>query len=207
MVDPITLLAFVPAALALNLTPGPDMMFCLGQGLRAGPRAAIAGSGGVAVGGMVHVALAGLGLGALIAAHPWAFDVIRWIGVVYLVYLAIGAFRPPPPAGPTGPGLSVARAFGTGLLINLTNPKVILFVLAFVPQFIRPEAGNVFAQFLICGAVIGVGGFIINGAVGAFAGRFGRALATGGRAARVTGWISGGIFLGLAARLAVLERT
>lgn len=207
MVDPITLLAFVPAALALNLTPGPDMMFCLGQGLRAGPRAAFAASGGVAIGGMVHVALAGLGLGALIAAHPWAFDVIRWIGVAYLLYLAAGAFRPLPPAGPTGPGLSVGRAFGTGFAINMTNPKVILFVLAFVPQFIRPETGNVLGQFMIFGAVIGFGGFFLNGAVGAFAGHFGRAFATGGRSARVTSWISGGIFLGLAARLAVLERT
>ena len=207
MVEPITLLAFVPAALALNLTPGPDMMFCLGQGLRAGPRTAITASGGIAVGGMVHVALAGLGLGAVIAAHPWAFDVIRWIGVAYLVYLAIGAFRPQPPQGAKGPGLSLTRAFGTGFLVNLTNPKVILFVLAFVPQFIRPEMGNVFGQFMLFGAVIAFGGFIINGGVGAFAGRFGRALTTNGRNSRILSRISGGIFLALAARLAVLERT
>ncbi|MCX7558786.1 LysE family translocator [Sulfitobacter sp. F26204] len=206
MVDPITLLTFVPAALALNFTPGPDMMFCLGQGLRSGPRAAIAGSGGVAVGGMVHVALAGLGLGAVMATHPWAFDVIRWFGVAYLVYLAVGALRALPPTGPTAPGLPVMRAFGSGLVINLTNPKVILFVLAFVPQFIQPEAGNVLGQFLLFGVVIGLGGFIVNGAVGAYAGRFGPTLTKNRRMGRVMSRISGGIFLALAARLAVLER-
>lgn len=204
MVDPITLLAFVPAALALNFTPGADMMFCLGQGLRSGPRAAVAASAGISMGGMVHVTLAGLGLGAVIAAHPWAFDVIRWVGVAYLLYLAARALRPAPPASPTGSGLSSLRAFGTGFMVNLTNPKVILFVLAFVPQFIRPEAGNVLGQFLIFGVVLAIGGFIINGLVGAGGGRFGRRVMDGGR---ILGWITGGIFLALAARLAVLERT
>jgi len=206
MVDLIALLAFLPAALALNLTPGPDMMFCVAQGLRSGPRAAIAASAGISMGSMVHVTLAGLGLGAVMATHPWAFDVIRWIGVAYLLYLATGVLRPAPPAGPTGPGLSATRAFGTGLAVNLTNPKVILFVLALLPQFIRPEAGSVMRQFLICGAILGLGGFFINGAIGAFAGRFGSRFARGAGASRIMGWITGGIFLALAARLAVLER-
>ena len=79
-VDPLVLLAFIPAGLALNLTPGADMMFCLGQGLRSGPGAAMAANVGIAVGGMVHTLAAALGLGALLAAHPAAFDVIRWAG-------------------------------------------------------------------------------------------------------------------------------
>ena len=82
-----------PAALALNLTPGVDMMFCLGQGLRAGPQQALAASAGISVGSMVHVALAGLGLGAAVTALPWLFDVIRWVGVIYLLWLALGAIR------------------------------------------------------------------------------------------------------------------
>ena len=203
MVDPLTLAAFVPAALALNLTPGADMMFCLGQGLRSGPRAAIAASAGITLGGMVQVALAGLGLGALVAALPWAFDVIRWIGVIYLLYLAVQAWRSTGAAGRQGPGMSITRAFGTGFIVNLTNPKVILFVLAFVPQFVVPEAGSVLAQFLIFGAVLGLGGFIINGAVGVFASSIGRRMVRGGR---MLGWITSGIFIALAARLAVLER-
>ena len=76
-VEPLTLLAFIPAGLALNLTPGADMMFCLGQGLKSGRGAAMAANVGIAVGGMVHVTLAALGLGALVAAHPATFEAIR----------------------------------------------------------------------------------------------------------------------------------
>jgi threonine/homoserine/homoserine lactone efflux protein len=204
MVDLLTLLAFVPAVLALNLTPGADMMFCLGQGLRSGPRAAVAASAGISAGGMVHVTLAGLGLGAVIAALPWAFDAIRWLGVSYLLYLAVQALRSAAPGARGGAALSAGRAFATGFVVNLTNPKVILFVLAFVPQFVRPEAGSILAQFLILGSVIALGGFVINAAVGVFAGGIGRRLVSGGRA---LGWISSGIFLALAARLAMMERT
>lgn len=202
MVDPIVLLAFIPAALALNLTPGADMMFCLGQGVRAGPRAAWLASAGIATGGMIHVLMAGLGLSAVVASVPWAFDVIRWIGVAYLLWLAWQALRPAPQsdAGPVPPA---RQAFRAGLLVNLTNPKVILFVLAFVPQFVRPEAGSVLGQFLIFGAVIGVGGFVINGLVGVFAGSLGQRLAKG---SRVLDWITAGIFTALAARLALLEK-
>jgi threonine/homoserine/homoserine lactone efflux protein len=203
MVDLLTLAAFVPAALALNLTPGADMMFCLGQGLRSGPRAAVSASGGIALGAMVHVVLAGLGLGALIAAVPWAFDVIRWIGVAYLLYLAVQVWRSSGVAGPSGPAMTIPRAFTTGFIVNLTNPKVILFVLAFVPQFVVPEAGNVLLQFIIFGSVLSLGGFIVNGAVGVFAGGIGRRLAGGGK---VLGGITSAIFVALAARLAVLER-
>ena len=205
MIDPWVLLAFIPAALALNLTPGADMMFCLGQGLRAGARPAIAASAGISTGGMIHVAVAGLGLSAVISAVPWAFDVIRWIGVGYLLYLAWGAFRQG--AVPAGQDrIATAQAFKSGLYVNLTNPKVILFVLAFVPQFVDPTAGPVLIQFLIFGAIMGIGGFIINGAVGVFAGGAGRLLTGSPRAGRLLGYVSGTVFAGLAVRLAILER-
>ncbi len=202
MVDPILLLAFIPAALALNLTPGADMMFCLGVGMRSGRRAAWLASAGIASGGMIHVAMAGLGLSALVASVPWAFDVIRWIGVAYLLWLAVQALRPASTGGakPKGPA---DHAFRSGLLVNLTNPKVILFVLAFVPQFVQPQAGAVLGQFLIFGAVLGVGGFVINGLVGVFAGTVGQRLARGSRA---LDYVTAGVFTALAARLAVLER-
>lgn len=203
MVDLLTLAAFVPAALALNLTPGADMLFCFGQGMRSGPRAAVAASGGIAVGGMVHVLIAGLGLGAVIAAAPWAFDVIRWVGVAYLLYLAAQVLRDSGGDADRALGLSAQRAFRTGMIVNLTNPKVILFVLAFVPQFVQPGAGSVLGQFLVLGGVISLGGFVINGAVGVFASGIGRRMVRGGKA---LGWITSGIFVALAARLAVMER-
>ncbi len=205
IVDPLILLAFVPAGLALNLTPGADMMFCLGLGLRAGPRSALAASAGISAGGMVHVTLAGLGLAAAIAAQPVVLDVIRWLGGGDLLWLAWGALR----MGPLRPDarvMGVARAFREGMMVNLLNPKVILFVLAFVPQFVDP-ARAILPQFLIFGLILAVGGFVINGAVGVFAGGLGRRMATSPRFARGLGIASATIFTALAARLALMQRS
>lgn len=205
MVEFWTLLAFIPAALALNLSPGADMMFCLGMGLRSGPKAAVAASAGISTGGMVHVTAAGLGLGAVVAAMPWMFDVIRWIGVAYLLYLAWNALRAGPLRNANVQKTGAGKAFFDGMIVNLLNPKVILFVLAFVPQFVNPESGNILGQFLIFGLVLAVGGMLVNGGVGVFAGTLGQRM-TGPGFARGLGWISAGIFAALAARLAVLER-
>ncbi len=205
MIDPITLLTFVPAALALNLTPGADMMFCLGQGLRGGARPAVAASAGISAGGLVHVTIAGLGLGAVVTHLPWLLDAIRWVGVAYLLWLAWGALHMRPPERTDVP-VRVSRAFRDGFIVNLTNPKVILFVLAFIPQFVRPEAGSILGQFLIYGSVLAIGGFFINGAVGVFAGGLGRRLTAAPRVARGLGYAVAAIFAGLALRLALLER-
>ncbi|WP_306111497.1 MULTISPECIES: LysE family translocator [unclassified Roseovarius] len=204
MIDPLTLLAFIPAAVALNLTPGADMMFCLG--LRGGPRPAVAASAGIVLGGMVHVTLAGLGLGAAIATLPWLFDVIRWAGIAYLLWLAWQALRHPLQTGET-PEIKPSRAFRDGMIVNLTNPKVILFVLAFLPQFIDPSQGSILAQFLVFGAIIAAGGFIVNAAVGIFAGGLGRRMARSPGFARGIGYVCAAIFTGLALRLALIERT
>lgn len=202
MVDPVMLAAFVPAALALNLTPGADMIFCIGQGVRSGAKAAWAASAGIMVGGMVHVAVAGAGLSALLLSVPVAFDVIRWVGVMYLLWLAGQAlFAQGKRATATAPVRS--RAFRSGLLVNLTNPKVILFVLALIPQFVVPEAGAVFWQFMIFGGVIGIGGLVINGVVGMSAGRLGNRLAAGSRMLDI---VTAGIFSALALKLALFER-
>lgn len=205
-VDPLTLLAFTPAALALNLTPGADMMFSLGQGLRSGPKAAVAAAAGITAGGLVHVTLAGLGLGALVAAHPGIFDAIRWFGVAYLLWLAVQSLRQSSLSRSKAPGLSPLRAFRDGALVNLANPKVILFTLAFIPQFVDPTRGAVLAQFLIFGAVLGIGGMVVNSTVGLSASGLGRHLATSPRVARGLGLVSAGIFTALAFRLALLQK-
>ena len=199
MVDPVTLLTFVPAALALNLTPGADMMFCIGQGLRSGPRAAWAASAGIALGSLVHVVLAGAGISAVVANWPVALDVIRWAGVFYLLWLAWQALRVRQSQAPR----PAPHAFRTGLMVNLTNPKVILFVLAFIPQFIVPDAGPVIVQFLVFGGVIGLGGLIINGMAGVWAGSLGQRFARG---SRLLDYLTAGIFTALALRFALLER-
>lgn len=204
IVDPLLLLAFLPAALALNLTPGADMLFCLAQGTRGGARPALAASAGISTGSMVHVTIAGLGLGAVIAAYPLAFDLIRYAGVAYLLWLAWRTLNTPLGGGDK-PAVRPARAFRDGLIVNLTNPKVILFILAFVPQFIDPTR-PVLTQFLILGAVIAIGGFFVNGAVGVFAGGIGRRMARDPRIERVLRWLSATIFGALALRLAFEKR-
>jgi threonine/homoserine/homoserine lactone efflux protein len=199
MIDPALFLAFVPVALALNLTPGADMMFCFAQGMKGGARPAIAASAGISVGSMVHVLLAGLGLGALVAAFPWVFGAIRWVGAGYLAWLAWKTFRTPllvaeaPPARTT-------RAFRDGLIVNLSNPKVILFILALLPQFVDP-ARPVLPQFLACGAVIATGGFVVNALVGVFSGGLGRRFLRNPRTERRMRFATGSIFAALAARI------
>ena len=207
-IDPAALWVFLPAALALNLTPGADMMFCLGQGLRSGPKAGVAASFGIAIGGFLHTLLAGLGLAALIAAHPVAFDAIRWAGVVYLVWLAIDAWRRPVAAhSPEVARAATAwRACRRAVLVNLLNPKVAVFMLAFVPQFVDPARGSTLLQFLAFGVVFNVGGTVVNCLVGGFAGSIGKALARSRRLARGLQVATSFMFLGLAARLAFDRR-
>ena len=204
MIDPLILLAFLPAALALNLTPGADMLFCLAQGARGGARPAIAASAGISTGSMVHVTLAGLGLGWLIAEYPVMFDVIRNAGVAYLIWLAWRTLNTPlgqndsPPVHPR-------RAYRDGLIVNLTNPKVILFILAFLPQFVDP-ARAVLPQFLIFGSVIAFFGFFVNAGVGVFAGGIGQHLARNPRFERALRWITASIFAALALRLLLEDK-
>ena len=199
MIDPIVLLAFLPAGLALNLTPGADMLFCLAQGTRGGARPAIAASAGISLGSMVHVTLAGLGLGWLVSQYPILFDVIRYAGVAYLIWLAWRTLSTPLGSNDS-PAVHPARAFRDGLIVNLTNPKVILFILAFVPQFVDPAA-PVLPQFLIFGAMIAFFGFFINGAVGVFAGGLGQHMAKNPKFERSLRWITASIFGLLAIRL------
>ena len=204
-VDPWVLLAFVPAGLALNLTPGADMMFTLAQGLKGGPRAGMAANAGIAAGGMVHTVVAGLGLGALVAAHPVAFDAIRWAGVAYLLWLAVQSLRSGPVAAGDVAVRSLGRVFADGLMVNLLNPKVILFILAFLPQFVDPTR-PVLTQFLTLGVVFATGGLMVNGAGAVFAGGVGQRLAASAAFARWLGRVSATIFAGLALRLALMQR-
>ncbi len=206
-VDPLTLLAFIPAGLALNLTPGADMMFCLGQGLKSGRRAAMAANFGIALGGMVHTLLAALGLGALVAAHPAAFEAIRWLGVFYLLWLAVTALRARPGAfGQREKTFPAGKIFLQALMVNLMNPKVILFILAFLPQFVDPSR-PLLPQFMTLGVVFCLGGLIVNGAVGLFAGSIGQRVAHSAGLAKWLSRISATIFGALALRLALMPRS
>ena len=160
---------------------------------------------GIAAGGLVQVTLAGLGLGALVAAHPMTFEAIRWMGVVYLLVLAVGALRGGVAEVAAVKVLPVGAVFQQGLLVNLFNPKVILFILAFLPQFVDPTR-TVLPQFLMLGLVFCGGGLVVNGVVGVMAGGIGRRLAQSDTLPLWLGRISAGIFAGLAIKLALMQR-
>jgi threonine/homoserine/homoserine lactone efflux protein len=172
-----TLLAFASAGVLLNLTPGADVMFATASGLAGGPRAGMAAGAGVGLGGFWHIGLAALGVAALLAAHPAAMVGLRWFGAGYLLYLAYGAWTAGPARLAEG-SKGLGQAFWRGFVTNALNPKVALFVLAFLPQFTDPARGPVWQQILILGAVFTVTGMGITAGYGALAGYAGQGLAT-----------------------------
>jgi threonine/homoserine/homoserine lactone efflux protein len=197
LVPPDTLLAFAMAGILLNLTPGADVMFATASGLAGGPRAGMAAGVGVGLGGFWHVGLAALGVAALLAAHPAAMTGLRWFGAGYLLYLAWGAWTAKPL--PPGTGISsLPRAFWRGFFTNALNPKVALFVLAFLPQFTDPARGPVWQQILILGAVFTLTGMCITAGYGALAGFAGQALSA---RMGVMNKLAAGVFALLALRM------
>lgn len=195
--DPATVLTFLGAGLLVNLTPGADVMFASASGIAGGPRAGAAAAFGVALGGLLHSLLAAAGLAVLLQATPWAFDAVRLAGAGYLLVLAWKAWR----AGPVSPGRGAARlsrAVARGFVTNALNPKVALFILAFLPQFTDPDAGPVWTQILALGALFSATGFVVTAGYGVAVGYAGRTLG------RATGWLNklaALVFAGLAARL------
>jgi len=194
-----TLLTFMGAAVILYLTPGADMMFTIASGIAGGPRAGAAAAAGISLGVACHVALAAVGLAAIVEASPAAYDAIRYAGVAYLLWLAWQMWHATPDTA-TGAG-TVARAFRRGFVTNILNPKVALFVLAFLPQFTTPGAGDVWRQIVVLGAMLTVGGVLTDGAIGILAGVLGDRLRKG---TRLLNRIAATMFAGLAARLAIV---
>ena len=148
-----TLAAFALAAVALTLTPGPDMTLFLGQTVSNGRSAGFMSMAGASSGIVVHSLAAAIGLSALIAASPEAFEVLKWVGAAYLAYLAYDVLRHG--SGLTGDSAvtsqSLKKAYLKGLMINLLNPKIILFFVTFLPQFVSPSDPNASGKLMFLG--------------------------------------------------------
>lgn len=191
-------LAFMAGALALNLTPGQDVVFASASGIQGGPRAGALAGLGVGIGGIVHVALAAVGLGALVAAHPGALLAVKYAGAAYLALLAWKSWHATAPAG----GARIARGgwevLARGALSNLLNPKPVLFLLAFLPQFTRPEYGPIGQQILGLGLMFVCSGTLVTMGYGIAAGLAGKALAA---RMRVMNRVASVLFAGLALRM------
>ena len=214
MPDAHQLLLFVAAGLLLNLTPGPDVLYIVSHALRSGARAGIVAGLGISAGCFVHIVAAAVGMSALMAASTTAFSVLKWLGAAYLLW--IGARMLLSRAPPKTPELTAGHAihapangmkavFLGGFWTNALNPKVALFFLAFVPQFIAPGAPNKALAFLLLGLLFNFNGLWVN---------IGWALASAWLARRVGAvqrgrhWLaraSGIMFMGFGLKLALSD--
>jgi threonine/homoserine/homoserine lactone efflux protein len=200
------LLAFLGAALLVTVAPGPDNLMVLSLGLARGRRAGMAFGAGCALGCLNHTVLAALGVSALLQASPVAFTTLRVAGGLYLVWIGIGALRaslhasqgPTPHAVPPDPP---QRLFLKGLAVNAINPKVVLFFLAFLPQFVEPARGGAAWQIAQLGLVFTLQGLLVFGAIGWFAGGVGERLQRRPRLGQWLDRIAGIVFVGLGLRL------
>jgi len=204
---------FVLAGLLLNVTPGPDMAYIAARGAAGGFRDGFAASLGIKLGCLVHTLAAAAGLSALIATSAAAFTVVKLAGAAYLAFagvrLLLAAARTPTLAAPAvllrpAPPLAIVRE---AFVINVLNPKVALFFLAFLPQFIDADAPHQALAFVALGCLFNVNSLFVNVPVAWLASRAANGLRTSARAARILGGGAGAIFVLLAARVATLERS
>lgn len=205
MPDFSTLLLFSVAALALTMTPGPDMLLIAARSAAHGRAAGFATWAGIAAGTYAHAVAAAFGLSQLFQAVPVAYEVVRLMGAAYLLYLAWVTFAANSAVDadnlPKKQNHSFATLFRQGFLTNILNPKVALFVLALFPQFIDLEAGSVALQIMIFATVINVIGFCINGTVIIMASKATTVLAGSAKVKKLLHNVLACVFLGLALRL------
>ena len=208
MLGGMNLAVFLAAALVLIITPGPDMLYVIARGIAQGRAAALIASLGIALGFLVHTLLAAFGLSVLLAQSLVAFMVVKYVGAAYLVYLGVRALLSREalllPAG----GLPVrpAVAFRQGFFSNVFNPKAALFVQAFLPQFVVPGQGDPAAQVLALGVLVFVPSLAFHALVSCGADSVGGWLRRRPALNSWLGWVTGGLFIGLGVRLALLER-
>ncbi|HET6230842.1 MAG TPA: LysE family translocator, partial [Longimicrobiaceae bacterium] len=203
-----TLLLFMTAGLALNVAPGPDMLYVIARSTAEGRRAGIVSSLGIAVGALVHMTLVAAGVSSLLLAVPLAYDVVRYAGAAYLVYLGVRVLlsRADAEGGARVKPAPLGVIFRQGVVTNVLNPKVALFFLAFLPQFVDPSRGSVPAQLVFLGLLFNLSGTTVNIIVALLAsgaGEWSRGRIGGAAWLRR---LPGVVFIALGIRLAVMRR-
>ena len=208
MIPVETVTVFLAATVALAIAPGPDNIFVLTQSALYGRTAGILVTLGLCTGVIVHTAAVALGVAAIFSTSAVAFNVLKILGAAYLLFLAWGAFR----AGATdidGSPHSVLRGhqlYFRGVIMNITNPKVAIFFLAFLPQFADPSRGSLTVQIFLLGAMFILSALVVFGAIAWFAGYLGEWLKRSARAQIVMNRLAGTVFTALALRLATAQR-
>jgi threonine/homoserine/homoserine lactone efflux protein len=208
MPAPETLLTFFIASLLLALAPGPDNLFVLTQAALRGRSAGLAVTMGLCTGLLVHTSAVALGLAALFAASALAFTLLKLCGAGYLLWLAWQAWRASSTSIRTAPEdrLSGWQLYRRGILMNITNPKVSVFFLAFLPQFADPSRGPLTQQLLALGAIFMVATILVFGGIALLAGMLGAWLTRAPQLQRVLNRMTAVLFVGLALKLALSQR-
>jgi threonine/homoserine/homoserine lactone efflux protein len=205
---------FLLATLALNLTPGPDMLYVIARSVGQGRRAGVMSALGIGGGTLVHMAALALGLSTLLLSVPVAYDAVKYVGAAYLAYLGVRTLLSRGSMlDESGDDVEGERAlaqnqevnyraiFRQGVITNVLNPKVALFFIAFIPQFVDPANGPIGWQVLLLGLIFNTSGTLVNSGVALIAGLFGDRLRTSKRVSTVQRWFTGTVFVGLAVRL------
>lgn len=208
MPDLSTLVMFSSASVLLALAPGPDNIFVLTQSALKGKLVGLVVTMGLCTGLLVHTSTVVLGAAVIFQTSALAFHALKYIGAGYLLYLAWHAFR----AGATrvdsqqAQEISLWRYYVRGIIMNVTNPKVSIFFLAFLPQFTTPGRGSISLQLIVLGLLFIVATFVVFGAISLLAATLGQLLAKSDRLQILLNRVAGTVFVGLALKLATAER-
>lgn len=193
-----SLVTFAVASLALLLIPGPAVLYIINRSVSDGRNVAIAAVAGLEIGNFVHVVAATVGLSAVIATSATAFNVVKWIGAGYLVYIGVRTLvRRPAEMNATVAGASLKRSFTQGIVVNIFNPKVALFFLSFLPQFIDADRGSAALQSLVLGSTFVLIGIITDMTYALTASALRDKLLRGKSLPLIQRYISGTIFIAL----------
>ncbi|MGV7210714.1 LysE family translocator [Oxalobacteraceae bacterium A2-2] len=203
---------FIISGLLLNIMPGPDSLLIMARSATQGWRAGCAAALGIGSGTMVHILAAALGLSALLSASAAAFAVVKWVGAAYIVYVGVGMLRSrlrdqaPEADAPAPSNLPYGRIYLQGFLTNVLNPKVALFFLAFVPQFISADSSSKPLAFILLGCIFNFNGMLWCNGLAVFTAFASARLKVQPLVALWLKRVTGGLFLALGARLALSEQ-
>ncbi|MEY2755330.1 MAG: hypothetical protein RJB65_1688 [Actinomycetota bacterium] len=190
--------AFAVASLLLLVIPGPAVLYIVNRSVSDGRQVGIAAATGLSLGNLVHALAAAAGLSAVISTSAAAFNAVKWAGAAYLVWVGVRTLmRPAPVIDPDRPGVSLRRSFTQGIVVNTLNPKVALFFLSFLPQFIDTDAGRPGLQALVLGLVFVLIGFCTDSTYSLLASGLRHVLLRGKALPFVQRWVAGTVFIGL----------
>lgn len=208
MIEPAKFALFVGVSWALIIAPGPDMLYVITRGIAYGCRAGILSAIGVICGILVHTTAAAFGLTLIFQTSAFAFLIVKYIGTIYLIYLGVKAWRDKNTFS-LQPSFAVANPrslFWQGVMSNVLNPKIAVFFLAFLPQFVDRESSQVTMQMMILGLTFALFGLCFLILVGFFAGAVATRLSRLPQYTRLLRWLTGGILFGLGVRLMFTEQ-